>query len=201
MIDPAWRAGPPEGGRPGHPSGAEMTEGSMKEKNGEHPFGDAGQLILLGVFLVLWVGDSFFLRKSTFLSEYVPLYIRLMILGLALIIAMYLFRSGHVVVSHEERPKGVVATGAFRYVRHPLYLASILTYLGLTASTASILSLALLVVIFIFHNYIASYEEKLLEKKFGEEYESYKKKTGKWVPRIGRERWASREAESSHRTA
>jgi len=166
----------------------EMTEVSMKEKNGEHPFGDAGQLILLGIFLVVWVGDSFFLRKSTFLSNYVPLYIRLVILGLTLIIAMYLFKSGHVIVCHEARPNRVVTTGAFRLVRHPLYLASILTYLGVTVSTVSLFSLALLVGMFIFHNYIASYEEKLLEMKFGEEYERYKKRTGKWLPRIGRER-------------
>ena len=160
----------------------------MKEKKGEHPFGDAGQLISLGVFLVVWVGDSFFLRKSTFLSDYVPLYIRLIILGLTLITAMCLFSSGHVVVSHEQRPNSVVANGAFRYVRHPLYLASILTYLGLTVSTVSLFSLALFVGIFVFHNYIASYEEKLLDARFGEEYRKYKRRTGKWVPRIGKDR-------------
>ena len=165
-----------------------MTEGDMKEKKGEHPLGDAGQLILLGVFLVVWVWDSFFLRKSTFLSDYVPLYIRIVILSLTLIAAMYLFRSGHVVVSHEQRPNSVVASGAFRYVRHPLYLASILTYLGLTVSTVSLFSLVLFVGIFVFHNYIASYEEKLLDARFGEEYRKYKKRTGKWVPRIGKER-------------
>ena len=156
----------------------------MKEKNGEHPFGDTGQLISLGIFLTIWLGDSFFLHQSTFLSDYAPLYIRLVILGLALIAAMYLFRSAHVVVSHEQRPNGVVATGAFRYVRHPLYLASLLTYLGLTVSTASLFSLVLYVAIFVFHNYIASYEEELLEARFGEEYGKYKQRTGKWVPRI-----------------
>jgi protein-S-isoprenylcysteine O-methyltransferase Ste14 len=141
---------------------------------------------LLGLFLVVWVVDSFFLRKSTFLSEYVPLYIRLVILGFALITAAFLSISGHVVVSHERRPTGLVSTGAFRYVRHPLYLASILFYLGLAVSMASLFSLALLVVILIFYNYIASYEEKLLEVRLGEDYKSYKKRTGKWVPRIGR---------------
>ena len=158
----------------------------MKEKNGEYPFGDAGQLILIGVFLVVWVGDSFFLHKSTFLSDYLPLYIRLVILGLTLIIAVYLFRSGHVVVSDEQRPTSVVVTGAFEYVRHPLYLASILIYLGLTVSTASLFSLALFVGIFVFYNYIASYEEELLETKFGEDYRNYKKKTGKWMPKFTR---------------
>lgn len=160
-------------------------ERSIKEKNGEHPFGDAGQLISLGLFLVVWVVDSFSWRKSTFLQDYLPLYVRLVVLGLTLVTATLLFRSGHVVVRHEQRPNRVVTTGAFRYVRHPLYLASILTYFGLTVSTASLFCFALLVGIWIFHNYLATYEEILLEAKFGEEYLKYKQKTGKWVPKIG----------------
>ena len=154
----------------------------MKERKGEHPFGDAGQLILLGLFLVVWAGDSFFLHKSTFLSDYVPLFIRLTILGLVLIPAFYLFLSGHVVVAHGERPASVLSTGAFRYVRHPLYLAAMLVYLGLAVSTASFFSLVLLMVIFLFYNYIAGYEERLMEIKFGEDYVSYKRGTGKWLP-------------------
>jgi protein-S-isoprenylcysteine O-methyltransferase Ste14 len=157
----------------------------MKEKNGEHPFGDAGQLIFLGLFLVVWTTDSFFLSLSTFLADYVPLYIRLVILGLALVTAVYLFKSAHVVVNHEHRPTSVVSTGAFQYVRHPLYLGCILFYLGLSAATISLSSLALLVVIFIFYNYLASYEEKLLEIRFGEEYKTYMKRTGKWIPGVG----------------
>ena len=159
----------------------------MKEKNGEHPFGDSGQLILLVLFLLIWVVDSFLLRISTFLSDYISLYIRLVILGLLLVTVAYLIRSGHVVVKHEQRPSGVVSTGAFRYVRHPLYLGSIMFYLGLTVSTASLFSLVLVVLIFFFYNYIAKYEEKLLENQFNEEYRDYKKRTGKWVPMIGRE--------------
>jgi protein-S-isoprenylcysteine O-methyltransferase Ste14 len=162
-----------------------LKEMRMKERKGEHPFSDAGQLILLGLFLVVWAGDSFFLHKSTFVSEYVPLFIRLLILALALTAGVYLSMSGHVVVAHGERPDSVVSTGAFRYVRHPLYSAAILFYLGLTISTASLLSLALLVAIFLFYNYIATYEERLLEIKFGEDYVRYKNRTGKWVPRIG----------------
>jgi protein-S-isoprenylcysteine O-methyltransferase Ste14 len=40
------------------------------------------------------------------------------------------------------------------------------------------------VAIFIFYNYLASHEEKLLEAKFGESYRSYQEKTGKWLPRM-----------------
>ena len=158
----------------------------MKEQKGEHPLGDMGQLILLGMFCVIWVGDSFFLRKSTFLSGYLPLYLRLIMLGLALVSGMYLFRSGHAVVSHDKRPNSLVTKGAFRYVRHPLYLASLLTYFGLTISTASLFSFALSVGIFVFYDYIAGYEEQLLEATFGGEYRNYQRRTGKWIPRIRR---------------
>jgi protein-S-isoprenylcysteine O-methyltransferase Ste14 len=158
----------------------------MKEKNGEHPLGDAGQLILFGLFLVIWILDSFILHRSTFLAEDIPLIIRLTILGAALVAAAYLFKSGHVVVSSEQRPTEVVSSGAFRYVRHPLYLGSLLVYLGLTVSTASLFCLVLLVVSVLFYNYIAGYEEKLLEAKFGEAYIAYQKKTGKWIPGISK---------------
>jgi protein-S-isoprenylcysteine O-methyltransferase Ste14 len=157
----------------------------MKEKNGEHPLGDSGQLVLLVLFLLIWAVDSFFLRISTFLSDYISLYIRLIIFVPILVTAVYFIRAGHVVVSHEQRPSSVVSTGAFQYVRHPLYLGSILFYLGLTVSTASLFSLVLVVLIFFFYNYIASYEEKLLEDRFHEKYRNYKIKTGKWVPMIG----------------
>jgi len=132
------------------------------------------------------LGTGFvFFKISTFLSDYISLYIRLVILGLILVTAIYLIRSGHVVVKHEQRSSGVVSTGAFRFVRHPLYLGSIMFYIGLAVSTASLFSLVLVAVIFIFYNHIASYEEKLLEDRFNEEYRSYKKRTGKWLPRIG----------------
>jgi protein-S-isoprenylcysteine O-methyltransferase Ste14 len=160
----------------------------MKEKNGEHPYGDSGQLILLVIFLFIWLLDSFVLQISTFLSDYVSLYIRLILLGLILILELYFMGSGHVVVKHELRPQGVVFTGAFRYVRHPLYLGSMMFYLGLAVSTASLFSFLMVVVIFIFYNHIAGYEEKLLEDRFHEAYRNYKKTTGKWLPKIARQR-------------
>ena len=158
----------------------------MQEKNGEHPLGDAGQLILFGIFLITWILDSFVLHRSTFLATTIPLAFRLIILGVALITAFYLFKSGHVVVIGDQRPTEVVSSGAFRYVRHPLYLGSILVYFGLTVSTASLFCLALLVVIVLFYNYIAGYEEKLLEVKMGGAYVAYQKSTGKWIPHLGK---------------
>jgi protein-S-isoprenylcysteine O-methyltransferase Ste14 len=155
-----------------------------ERKNGEHPLGDAGQLILAGLFLAVWVADSFFIQRTTFLASYIPLPIRLITLAVTFIMALILLRSAHFVVSQEQRPDHVITNGAFCYVRHPLYLASLLTYLGLAISTASLISLALLVGIFIFHDYIGSYEEALMEAKFGDVYRDYRAKTGKWIPRF-----------------
>jgi protein-S-isoprenylcysteine O-methyltransferase Ste14 len=100
--------------------------------------------------------------------------------------SILLLRSGHVVIRPGQRPQGLVISGAFRYVRHPLYLASVLTYVGLTVSTASMLSLGVCVAGFAFHNYIAGYEERLLEMKYGDAYRNYQKRTGKWLPKIGK---------------
>ncbi len=161
----------------------------MMEKNGEHPLGDAGQLILFGLFLVVWILDSFFLQRSTFLADDIPLAIRLVLLGAALVAAGYLFKSGHEAVSGGQRPSKIISGGAFRYVRHPLYLGSILIYFGLTMATASLFCSGLLLVIILFYNHIAGYEEKLLEVKFGEAYVAYRKKTGKWIPHFGKQAW------------
>jgi protein-S-isoprenylcysteine O-methyltransferase Ste14 len=159
----------------------------MESNNGEHPYGDLGQLILLILFLVVWVGDSFVLHLTTFLSSYVPLALRLLLAAVALAAAFFLVQSGHVVISdgrHGRLPDALVMTGAFRYVRHPLYLGCLLVYFGLTVATFSLLSLAVLATIFRFYNFLATYEENLLENMFGESYLIYKQKTGKWLPRM-----------------
>ncbi len=152
--------------------------------HGEHPYGDAGQLILLGIFLIVWAGDSFFLHLSTSLKDHLPWYLRLILLVTCLAAAALLVKSSHGVVSHSEPRPGLISTGAFKYVRHPLYLGCILFYLGLALFTASLFSLVLWVAICIFYNYLASYEEKLLEAEFGESYRIFKEKTGKWLPRM-----------------
>lgn len=156
----------------------------LREKDGEHPYGDLGQLLLLILFLIIWVGDSFILHGSTFLAAYLPLSLRLPVAAMALVAAFFLVKAGYVVVSHGRAPSPMVSSGVFRYVRHPLYLGCLLFYFSLAAATASLFSLACLAGIFLFYNFIAGYEEKLLEAKFGEAYRTYKQKTGKWLPKF-----------------
>ncbi|GAI19849.1 unnamed protein product, partial [marine sediment metagenome] len=86
-----------------------MTGEKMKKENGEHPLGDIGQLVLLCLFLIIWIIDSFIMEKSTFLSDYVPLSIRIIILSVAFITAAFLIKSGHRVVSHDHDPRDMIS--------------------------------------------------------------------------------------------
>ena len=162
-----------------------MTEIKSLGRHGEHPYGDLGQIIILVVFLVIWILDSYVLGFSIFLAPYAPLYIRLAVAGLSLGVAIYLLRSGHRAVSDEvlSSPR-ILTDGAFARVRHPLYLAALLFYVFLIVLTLSLISLLAFAGIFLFYNHIARFEEKFLEQKYGKEYCDYKKNVPRWIPRL-----------------
>jgi len=48
----------------------------------------------------------------------------------------------------------------------------------------SLISLVIGVGIFIFYNYIATFEEDQLEQRFEQDYKDYKKNVPKWLPRL-----------------
>ncbi|MDZ7335526.1 MAG: hypothetical protein ONB32_10210 [candidate division KSB1 bacterium] len=79
---------------------------------GEHPWGDAGQLILFLIFLIVWVGDSFIFHFSTFLADEIPIYVRLPIALVILGGAVYFIRSAHrIIFDGEIHPPEVIRTG------------------------------------------------------------------------------------------
>lgn len=152
---------------------------------GEHPFGDAGQIIFIIVFLALWALDSFVFRFSTFLSEYVHVIIRLVLAGLTLVVGFYLGKKSMRIVFTEKRDSPqVIKKELYSFIRHPMYLAMMLFYVALILATFSLLSLALGILIFMFYNFIAAHEEKLLENKLGQDYVDYKNNVPRWFPRI-----------------
>jgi protein-S-isoprenylcysteine O-methyltransferase Ste14 len=158
-------------------------------KSGEHPYGDLGQIIILCSFLLIWILDSFVFHYSTVLSQYVPFYLRLIVAGLIFAYAIYLASSGHRAVSDDALSSPQLLTeGAFALMRHPLYLASLLFYLFLIATSLSLISMLLFIGVFIFYNTIAAYEENYLESKFGQDYCDYKRAVPKWIPRLHKSR-------------
>lgn len=154
---------------------------------GEHRWGDLGQLILLVVFLVIWITDSFIFRYSTFLIDVVPNFVRIPLAGLVLLSGWYLARRGIKEVFGTERTgPGVINTGVFKIVRHPIYTGALLFYLGAALTTLSIASAGFWILIIIFYFLIARYEERILTEAFGEGYTRYKKKTGMLFPKMSK---------------
>ena len=157
--------------------------GDRTDLIGEHAFGDLGQIILLIIFLIIWVSDSFFLEYSTLSLETISNMVRLVIGFPILIISGIFAKFGLGIIFGEVRLKPeIIEKGVFKIVRHPIYLGSILLYLGLTILTCSIVSAVLWIIIVIFYYYISKYEEKLLLEEFGTDYKNYMARVPMLIP-------------------
>jgi protein-S-isoprenylcysteine O-methyltransferase Ste14 len=77
---------------------------------------------------------------------------------------------------------GIVTEGPFRYTRNPAYLSMTLIYAGVAALTrASWAVLLLPVALLVIRRGVIEREERYLERKFGEEYLSYKAQVRRWI--------------------
>ncbi len=154
---------------------------------GEHVLGDLGQLILLAIFLLVWILDSFVLEYSTFLLVYVPVSVRIGAALVLMLCSVHLVRSGLRIVFGELREQpAVIRKGVFKIVRHPIYLGSILFFLALWMTTLSLVSALVWIGIVAFYDFIARYEEKLLVNKFGADYNQYMRDVPRWIPKLKR---------------
>jgi len=79
----------------------------------------------------------------------------------------------------------LVTKGPFRIIRHPQYMSQILLDLGGAAATLSYIVAPIAIIQILFILLRASVEDKLMAKHFGNEFSSYKKKSGFVLPFIG----------------
>ena len=82
-------------------------------------------------------------------------------------------------------PKNLKTTGIYSLVRHPIYSSNILLMLGIFISTGSLIIGANTAVLFIYYSLSAIIEEKAIARRFPR-YESYKRKTGMFLPNFAR---------------
>jgi protein-S-isoprenylcysteine O-methyltransferase Ste14 len=84
-------------------------------------------------------------------------------------------------------PEHLVVSGLYGYVRNPMYVAvtSLIFGQGLLFGNVSVLEYGLLVWLGFFA-FVYLYEEPTLRGKFGEEYEDYCARVGRWIPRLSR---------------
>jgi len=77
----------------------------------------------------------------------------------------------------------LITEGAFGIVRNPLYVGNFLITTGVAIYSGMVWIVILSAAAFAFqYYYIVKYEESLLLKKFGSEYEEYLKKVPAWTP-------------------
>ncbi len=86
-----------------------------------------------------------------------------------------------------DAPKKLVVRGLYRYTRNPMYVGVLSTMLGF-----SVLYQALPVLLFAlgmlcgFNLFVRLYEEPHLTREFGEPYQDYRRRVGRWLPRLRR---------------
>ena len=162
-----------------------MTKKHRDHLTGEHSFGDMGQLILACSFAAIWIADTFFLRYTTFLNQYVPLAVRIPCGVVLLALAIYVGKTSlSTVFGEESENTGVIRKGTFGIVRHPVYLSEILLYLGILIMSMSLAAAVVWIIAIGFLHYISRYEEKLLLTRFGEDYKRYMQEVPMWFPRL-----------------
>jgi protein-S-isoprenylcysteine O-methyltransferase Ste14 len=83
--------------------------------------------------------------------------------------------------------KELVVRGLHRYVRNPMYIGVALVIVGQAwlfhswhIATYAVCMLGTA------HVFVISYEEPTLQRQFGDEYERYRARVPRWIPRIGR---------------
>lgn len=83
-----------------------------------------------------------------------------------------------------DAPSRVVATGPYRWVRNPIYIAALLVVLGVAWLFMSLPLLAYAGIMAVcFHLFVIGYEERTLGRRFGSSYQDYRSTVPRWIPR------------------
>lgn len=83
-----------------------------------------------------------------------------------------------------DPPRRLVVRGLYRFVRNPMYIGAAVALLGAALYYES-LGLAAYAAIFLvaMHLFVTMYEEPMLGRTFGSDYERYRLAVGRWIPR------------------
>ena len=81
-------------------------------------------------------------------------------------------------------PETIITTGLYSIIRHPMNLGFLCAFTGWYVVWAGVYSLYLLLILLIALVIETFWEEKNLERIFGDKYREYKKKTGMFFPKL-----------------
>jgi len=79
----------------------------------------------------------------------------------------------------------LVVSGSYRYVRNPMYVAVVSIVLGQALLFGSERLLLYGVIVWLcMHVFVVAYEEPVLRRTFGAEYENFRAHVPRWIPRL-----------------
>lgn len=170
--------------------GSELTVAFMKHARG-------GNVRDRGSLRVLWIAISLATVSGAMLSGYRPTRmpdplvafwagIGLIVLGIAVraaaIASLWRHFTVNVAVTEDQQ---LVQRGLYRYVRHPSYTGSIISFLGLGTAFGNWLSLAIIVLVTgLALAYRIRVEEQALIERFGDAYREYMRRTKRLIPGV-----------------
>jgi protein-S-isoprenylcysteine O-methyltransferase Ste14 len=146
---------------------------------------------------IMWITISISISLGVILMMFIPLPISrsylIAFLGLVLIIFGVVIRISAIhtlgkfftvnLAIHNDHQ--LVTKGLYKFVRHPSYTGSLLSFVGLGVSFNNWLSLCVIAIpIIISFIYRINIEEKLMLQQFGAEYINYQKNTKRLIPLI-----------------
>ena len=161
-----------------------MTE-SDNGKSREMPYTHIYHILLPCLFIFVYTLDVVFFHFSTFLDEFISLFLRVPLFIISLVLAWYFQHMAHKTLFKDHKPSDtLITTGILGHVRNPMYLGIVLIYIAFLFLNISLLAFGVFIVAFIIYNRMINFEEGELVKLFGQEFLEYKKKVPKWIPKL-----------------
>lgn len=130
---------------------------------------------LVAINLRYWIDDPFSIRQLISWAL-------LVLSGLLAIHGFWLLRRFGKAQGEFERTSVLVTSGAYRYIRHPLYASLLYLSTGAFLKHVSLLTSALVLMAFLCLSITARVEEGENVERFGEAYLMYMQKTKMFVP-------------------
>ena len=162
-----------------------MNQEKLSGHDREAPHSHLIQAMSPLIFMIIIILDSFFFQWSTFLNEFIPFWVRVLMLIVFLGFAITLIQLSHKALFQENNPSDeLVTNGILKLVRNPMYLGILLIYVSFILFSLSLISVVAFIIIVILYNRMVNFEEHILEQLFGEKYLEYKKRVPKWIPKL-----------------
>ncbi len=77
----------------------------------------------------------------------------------------------------------IIATGLYKFIRHPGYLGQLIIFIGISTSISNWLSMLLMMIpVTLGYLYRIKVEEKFMTEQLGEDYKNYQERTKKIIP-------------------